>query len=92
MKKTILLAAAILFAAGGTASATKEHDICKNLDGIQTEVPEGYVKTDNKECVLKVQPVQETPVIVPAPQPAPVPTPAAPAAIAEPELEPIQGK
>jgi hypothetical protein len=44
VNKTILLAAVIVLAIGETASATKEHDICKNLDGIQTEVPEGYVK------------------------------------------------
>lgn len=91
MNKTILLAAVIVLAIGETASATKEHDICKNLDGIQTEVPEGYVKSENKECVLKEQPVEQTPVAEPAPQPAPVPAPASP--VPQPELAaPFEGK
>jgi hypothetical protein len=59
MNKIIILAALIVLAIGGTASATREHDICKNLDGIQTSVPEGYVKSGHKECVLDVQPIRK---------------------------------
>jgi hypothetical protein len=45
----------------------------------------------NKECVLKEQPVEQTPVAEPAPQPAPVPAPASP--VPQPELAaPFEGK
>jgi hypothetical protein len=90
MKKTIILPAVIVLGIGGTASATREHDVCKNLDRIQTSVPEGYVIGEGKECVLKVQPVQQTPVAEPVAQPAPVPPPAA--AVPQPVLSAFEGK
>lgn len=48
-------------------------DVCKNLEGIQTEVPEGYHQ-DKCDCV-KDDPKEEEPVATPS---APIATPSAP--------------
>jgi hypothetical protein len=116
LNKIAPLAIVIILASPGAAFACKKgvektveevsyvRDDCKNIDGIQTEIPEGYVK-DGRRCtpIIESQPAPEqpketTPAPQPEAQPAVVNTPApAPQPISQPAPtvlapEPFQGK
>jgi hypothetical protein len=111
MKKIVILAAATVLAIGGTASAClpgEQEDKCKNVEGIQSEVPEGL--TQQGENCFKAQPIvdvevqpetpkeeqpvaEQTPEVTTATVAKPVEQPApAPAPAPQPVLEEFQGK
>lgn len=51
------------------------YDVCPNLEGLQEEVPEGYVKP-GRRCIPKPEQLPtETPTPEPTPEPTPTPTP-----------------
>lgn len=111
MKKIVIIAAALVFAIGGTASAClpgEQEDKCKNLDGIQSEVPDG-LQQQGENCFKEqpivdqeVQPEEVTPASESAPEKPAVttatvaqPAPAhapVPAPAPQPVLEEFQGK
>lgn len=73
MKRVVLLVATFMLLSGGVAAACKQPkvvDVCKNIEGNQETIPDGYHKDnpEDEDCTIDIvvtPPIDTVPVVPP---------------------------